>query len=132
MVYSIEIENNSSVDCGERVMRYFRFRSGSHFGSKKVFFGQFLGFKTSRTSRGRAQNKMAAPQSCLYEGTGSTSYTSGGATSSQKRGGLGCFLGFFGSQASRTSRGKAQKKRAALQSCLYDGIGSTCASEVSE
>ena len=36
----------SSVDCGERVMRYFRFRSGSHFGSKKgVFWAVFGGFR---------------------------------------------------------------------------------------
>ena len=51
---------------------------------------------------------------------------------SKKGGGFGLFLGFFGSQTSRTSRGRAQNKMAAPHSCLYEGIGSTCASEVSE
>ena len=108
----------SSVDCGERVMRYFRFRSGSHFGSKKVFFGQFLGSQTSRTSQGRAQNQEAANQRLsLAQAWPLYIYTierwegeQRGATSGQKKGGFGLFLGVFGSQTSRTSREMEQKQ----------------------
>ena len=38
---------------------------GCHFWSKKGQFFWFFGSQASRTSRGRAQNKRAAPQSCL-------------------------------------------------------------------
>ena len=38
---------------------------GGHFWSKRGVFGS----QTSRTSRGRAQNKRAAPQSCLRDRT---------------------------------------------------------------
>ena len=71
-------------------MRYFRFRSGSHFGSKKGFFRQFLGFFGSQTSRTSRGTKKRPIRGRVWRRLGLYIYTQQreqrGATSGQKRG----------------------------------------------
>ena len=106
---------SSSVDCGARDPRYFRFRSGSHFGSKKGFFGLFLGVFGSQTSRTSRGTKKRPIRGRVWRRLGFYIYTierTKGCHFWSKKGVLGCFLGFFGSQTSRTSR---ETKRSANQ-----------------
>ena len=71
-------------------MRYFRFRSGSHFGSKKGFLRQFLGVFGSQTSRTSRGTKKRPIRGRVWRRLGLYIYTQQreqrGATSGQKRG----------------------------------------------